>query len=185
MTDKIEITKEMLERAEDYIPQEEKEAWIGENATKCFDRLAITVGEDPMPPMYMVNTGRRNRYLMAFLVKRYFKRYCETEIKDDHLMTVKEYDRWAGSHVMGQLDRWKHDVAVRDKCYDLLYDFHDLEKQFAAQINGLLAAQNDPVLRQGQYNSAQMKELPKLLEELKAMQEEKKEGADGDSSGTV
>lgn len=174
--EKIEITKEMLTAAQDYVPLEQKEKWVTDNASKCFDRLAITMGEEPMPPMYMVNSGLRSRHLMAALAKFYFGKEYEADEADDAMMSVADYDRWAGGHVLCQLDRWKHDVEARDKCYDLLYDFHDLEKRFTAAINGILAVQNDAVMRQSQYTATQMKELPLVMEQLKQLQEKDDDG---------
>lgn len=173
--DKITITKEMLAAASDYMTSTAKEAWISENAPKCFDRLSITAGDDPMPPMYMINAGLKARYLMTALAY-YLKQPFETDEKDNSLMSETDYDRWAGSHAINQIERWKSDRELRDKCFDLLSDYHELEKRFSAQLYGLLNVQNDFVLRQSQYSAAQMKELPQLLTQLKEMQEAKADG---------
>lgn len=174
--DYIEITKEMLMEANDYVANAAKEAWAGENAPKCFDRLAITADNEPMPPMYMINAGLKARYLMALFAGAYMRQKYEADEKDPAMMTDAEYDRWAGSHVFGQIDRWKHDAEVRNKCYDLMADFKDVEKRFSSQLNGLLAVQNDSVLRQSQYMTTQMSELPKVIEQLKELQEERENG---------
>ena len=169
----MEITKEMLKNARDYVPLAEKEAWVAANAPRCFDRLAITADDEPVPPMYMVNTGLKSRYLMAALVRLYFGN--ESADGDEWLMPEAEYDRWAGSHVFNQLERWKHDNDLKYKAYDLIADYKDLEKRFSAQISSLLAVQNDPVIRQMEYTATQMKDLPALLEQLKALQETQEE----------
>ena len=166
----MEITKQSLEYARTYVPLREKEAWVAENAAKCFDRLSITSGDDEMPPMYQVNTGLKSRYLMQALAGLYFGDTYYADVKDPAMMSEKGYDDWAGSHVFNQLERLKRDPEIRDKCFDLLTDFRDLEKRFSAQINGLLTVQNDFVLRQSQYVIAQTKELPKIIEQLKALQ---------------
>lgn len=211
MSGKIELTKELMLGARDYIPLAEKEAWVAENAPKCFDQLAITADDEAMPPMFMVNTGLKSRYLMAALVRLYFrvdagedpstpalrasaqndnkvkntaqndkeeKRSAQNDASetDEWLMSVEEYDAWAGSHVFNQLERWKRDGDLKFKAYDLLYDYKDLEKRFSAQISSLLAVQNDPVIRQAQQMTASVKELPVVLEQLKALQEENKDG---------
>ena len=61
MSDKIELTKELMTAARDYVPLEEKEAWVAENAPRCFDKLAISADDEPLPPMYMVNAGLKSR----------------------------------------------------------------------------------------------------------------------------
>ena len=145
----IEITKEMIQAAKDYIPLGVKEAWVSDNAAKCFDRLQITADEQPMPPMYMVNNGLRARYLMAAFVGFYLcKDYTAESEENKALMSVEDYDEWAGSHVFNQIERWKRELDIRDKCFDMLSDYRALEKQFNAAVNGLLSVQNDQVIRQ-------------------------------------
>lgn len=182
MTDKIEITKHMMREAADYIPEAEKSAWASNTATKCFDRLEITADGEMLPQMYMVNYSLKCRYLMTALVSKYLKETYEADEQDPELMSLKDYDRWAGSHVVNQVERWKQEIELRNKCYDLLADFHDLEKHLSSQIMGLLAVQNDSVMRQGQYNVSQMRELPKVIEQLKELQEGR---ANGDAAASV
>ena len=122
--------------------------------------------------MYMVNLGMKNRYLMAVLAS-YLHIGYETDERDERLMSIADYNRWAGSHVLNQIDRFKRDSEARDKCYDLLYDFREFEKLLSAQIYGLLNVQNDIVMRQSEQMSTAVKELPQLLTELKEMQEAK------------
>lgn len=182
--EKIKITREMLAEAEDYLPCTAKEAWVEENAAKCFDRLAVKVDEDPLPPMYMVNEGIKRRYLMAAFAKLYMKQEYDADERDPALMGAEDYDKWAGGHVFSQMERLKRDAEARDKCFDLLDDFRDLEKRFFAHIAGLLAVQNDAVVRQAQYSTASLQALPGLLEQLKALQDGKGE-ADGAADSSL
>lgn len=165
------ITEEMIKAAADYTTYAFKEAWCADTAPKCFDRLAITAGDDPMPPMYMVNEGLKKRYLMTILVSGYLRQPYENDAKDEALISEADYDAWEGSHVFGQLDRFKKNKELCDKCYDLLYDFRELNKRLSAQIGGLLAAQNDSVMRQSLLMANQIKELPQVMEQLKELQE--------------
>lgn len=169
----MEITKEMIVAARDYVPVEEKDDWVGENAQKCFDRLSITQGKEELPPMYMANATMKAQYLMAAFAGMYLRQEYEADARDPAMMSVAEIDNWAGSHALNQVERWKKDADVRDKCYDLLADYKDLEKRFAAQMQALLSVQNDSVMRQAQYMSTQMQDFPKLLEELKNFQQKK------------
>lgn len=173
MDSKITITEKMLLSARDYVPYEEKEAWVNETASKCFDRMLITVDDDSMPPMFKVNVGLKNRYLMAAFASLYMRVEFESDPSDATLMSVAEYDKWASGHVFNQIERWKKDLELRDKCYDLLADFKSLEKWLMSEMNGLLDVQNDAVLRQSQINTLAFKELPTLLEELKELQNKK------------
>ena len=170
---KIKLSKETLLAATDYIPNAIKESWVADTAPKCFDRLAITVDNETMPEMYMVNTGLKSRYLMTALVSLYFGHEYEADDTDESLISEQAYDKWAGSHIFCEIDRWKHDNELRDKCFDLLYDFHDLEKRLSSQIASLLNVQNDSVLRQSRYMENQMKQLPQIIEQLKELQKER------------
>lgn len=178
MNKAIIITKEMLLGARDYIPLEDKESWASENAPKCFNRIAIAMDDDPMPDMYAVNTERKSRFLMAALVGLYFQQKYESDTQDSILMSVGCYDAWAGSHVINQIERMKHDsdAEVRARAFDLMFDYKDFEKRFSAHIMNLLTVQNDFVLRQSQYATAQTQQLPQLLEQLKALQDAREGG---------
>lgn len=178
MEAKISLTSDMMQKARDYIPLMEKEAWVAENAPKCFDELAITADNEPMPPMYMVNAGLKCRYLMAALVKLYFGIEFQQDPEDAWLMSVDEYDAWAGGHIFNQIERMKHDNCWKFKAYDLMFDYKDLEKRFSTQISGLLTVQNDSVIRQQEIMSNSVKELPALLEQLKTLQGEKNNAAE-------
>lgn len=167
----IIITKELLSGARDYIPDAVKEAWTAENAPKCFDKLAITADGEAMPPMYMANSSLKARYLMGAFVGLYLGLDFEPE-DEEHpaLMSVAEYDRWAGSHVFNQVERMKRFMEIRDKCFDILSDYRDLEKRFHAMIGSLLTVQNDSVIRQNEMTNAAVKELPEIMKQLEALQ---------------
>ena len=178
MDAKIQITAVMMEKARDYIPLAVKEAWVAENAPKCFDKLAITADDEAMPPMYMVNTGLKSRYLMAALVGLYFNQDYTAEQDNPALMSVEDYDAWGAGHVMNQIERFKHDPALKFKAYDLVADYKDLEKRFSTQLAALMAVQNDFVIRQSQMTNNMVKELPALLEQLKEFQGKGEASAD-------
>lgn len=170
------ITKEMMHAARTYLPLEEKTKFVRECAPRCFDRLKVELidGEEA-PPLYMVNSELKGRYLMGALIRRYLGIAVEHEETDEDLMTAADYDLWAGSHAVNQIERWKSDRDLRDRCFDLLADYHDLEKRLNAEIQGMLTAQNDPVTRQSMMTRADMERLPALLEEVRRMQEARAE----------
>lgn len=173
---KFPLKKEMLLNARTYLPLAEKMAFVNENAPKCFDRLQISAGDDAMPPMFMENTALKSRYLMYALTAMYLGFAVDTEPEDDAegtLLTEEGYDFYAGSHIFSQIERFKSDAELRDRCFDLLSDYRDLEQRMNAQIAGLLAVQNDPVMRQSMLMRADMEALPGLVDELKKLGEQK------------
>lgn len=168
--ERITITADAITTAKDYMPIAEKEKWAAETAAKCFDKLAISTGTGAMPPMYAINTGLKSRYLMAVLVGYYLGQDYEPDAEDAALISEADYDKWAGGHVLNEIERWKSEPSIRNKCFDILSDYRDLEKRLSAQISGLLAVQNDPVLRQTLHNAASLQDLPKVLEQLRDLQ---------------
>ena len=167
MSEKVVITKEMLLAARDYVPNAVKEEWAGGKAKLCFDRLEIKADGEEMPNMFLLNTGLKARFLMTALVDLYLRLEYEEDETDAGLMTEEEYDRWAGSHAVNQIERMKSDAEARNKCFDLLSDYRELEKRFSAQINGYLTVQNDSVLRTAEYAKKQTAEaMPELISAL-------------------
>ena len=174
--DNFKLTKDQLLAANTYIPMAKKDAFVHRNAERCFDRLQITVGDEKVPPMYMENPTIKARYMMTALVLDYLKLPCRVEADDEDLMSEESYDEYAGEHIFMQLERFKKADATRDMCYDLLHDYFDLNKRFDTQIRGILAAKNDTVSRQQQMNAAVMADMPKMLEELEAMAQKRRQG---------
>lgn len=149
--DKIQITKENLMRMPDYVPLREKMQFVKEAADLCFDRVELKIdgGLDsmPMPPLYKENTAIKSRVLMAAYAKLYLNELYEFE-KSPWLMTESEYDRFAASHIMNQIERLKrYDGEVRDKAFDVISDMRDLEKRLNTEIYGLTQVMNEPVTR--------------------------------------
>lgn len=172
------LTTEQVEKAKSYIPLADKTAFCESNAQMCLDRLQIKVNDDEMPPMYKENVARKQRFLMTALCKLYLGINIEAEEidgKPSALATEQSFDWMGENHIYMQLERMKRDSSVKNKVYDLMNDYYQLDKMFSAEIRGLIEVQNDAVLRQQQLMSASMSELPKLLEQLKELQTQKKE----------
>lgn len=135
----------------DYVPLREKMQFVKEAADLCFDRIEIKIDGGlesmPMPPLYKENTAIKSRVLMAAYAKLYLSEPYEFE-KNQWLMTEQEYDRFASSHIMNQLERLKRcDGEVRDKAFDVISDMRDLEKRLNTEIYGLTQVMNEPVTR--------------------------------------
>ena len=177
--DKIVITAEKLMEMRDYVPLAEKLRFVGEAADGCFDRMEIKIknGADslPIPPLYKENTGIKSRMLMGAFARLYFGAEIDAEKESPWLMSVGEYDRWAGSHVFNQIDRLKKGRAeVRDRAFDILVDYKDLEKRMNAEIFGMLQVMNEPVSRImtaiGQQTTPEA--MTALKQELEGVQKE-------------
>ena len=147
----IIITEETINNGVSYALCELKEKFVEDVYMKCLNRVDVNLddsGNAPMPYMYMENTFLKSRYLMTALAKFYLRMDVETEDGDMWLMTRNEFDRFGASHVIGQLNRFRNNNPdLKDKVFDLLRDYSDLERRLSNAIRSGLTVMNDPANR--------------------------------------
>ena len=145
------LTAEDIEKAESYIPLLKKMELVSAISEKCFETLNITANSEStqmaMPPVYREDTFRKSRYLMGIFAKLYLKDEIGTEGDDEYFIAVDEYDKYAGGHIFEQLNRFKSDAKLRDKCFDMFNDYKDICWRLDNSMKGLMTAMNDPVSR--------------------------------------
>lgn len=145
------ITEEMLRRARDYVPAREKEVFCSAAAQNCFDRMTVRASingaEVEMPPMYGENGMIRSRYLLSALLRLYFRAEYDPVEADGFILSLDDYDRWASHHPLNTIERMKSRAALKDKAFDLLADYRELERLLNNEIRKLAAAYNDTVSR--------------------------------------
>lgn len=174
--EQFRVTKDIIRQARDYVPIGEKEAFSKKASSLCVD--ALTMKDDDFPPYYHANIGRMNRALMAALVGLYLNQEIEVEVdenKEGWLVSEAEYDRLAGSHIIGQLQRMKSDMLVRDKVFDMLSDYGELERMLKSEIEALIAPRNDTTVRMTLCQKGAVEQLPKIKEAIELFMEQKKE----------
>lgn len=177
----IIITEETINNGVSYALCELKEKFVEDVYMKCLNRVDIM--DPPMPYMYMENTFLKSRYLMTALAKFYLRMDVETEDGDMWLMTRNEYDRFGASHVIGQLNRFRNNNPdLKDKVFDLLRDYSDLERRLSNAIRSGLTVMNDPANRifqkitmdvSEESLNAQKEQLESLKEEFARLQKDK------------
>ena len=173
------ITEEDVEKARSYVPSVEKMEFVKAVADKCFDTLDITASNgnntNALPSSYKVNTERRSRYLMAAFVGLYLQKDYELDDKDADpwLMSIREYDMYAGGHICEVMTKMKSAAKTRDKAYAILSDYSELKFRLDSDINGLLTAMNDSASRVLAYIEAASSpaEMKKAMEEVTANKE--------------
>ena len=192
ITERITITEETINNGVSYALCELKEKFVEDVYMKCLNRVDVNLddsGNAPMPYMYMENTFLKSRYLMTALAKFYLRMDVETEDGDMWLMTRNEYDRFGASHVIGQLNRFRNNNPdLKDKVFDLLRDYSDLERKLSNAIRSGLTVMNDPANRIFQKITMDVSEealasQKEQLEDLKKQFAELK--GDGDAESTV
>ena len=165
--------KEVFINAKSYVPLMQKEEIVSYCAERCIDRVVVNTGEKfrgDTPPMYRENGQRKRRYLLGILARAYLRLDFEGCGGDRWLMSADDYDWVGGVQLINQIDRMKKQSdALRDKAYDLLADYRDLEKMLKTEIYGMLQAMNDPVSRFQDLAAQSMtpEAVQKTLDDLK------------------
>ena len=130
-----------------YIPLLEKQKIAGHIAAGSLVRYHSTVdygGEELFDAAITAeDVPTRWRYMMGVLFKFYLRIDFDPVEGEDYLMAADDYDRAASAHILNVLERMKSDAAARDKVFDLLRDYKDLERMVSVELSAQLAARND------------------------------------------
>jgi hypothetical protein len=149
--EKITITKEMLEQANDHIGLMERAKLCEEIAPKCIAKVQMVFTPEgseeriPVPDRWQEARHMTAMYTMGVFATHYLniEYYGDTDLQ----MAANVYDDWAGSHVFNQMERMKGDKDVKDKVFNILSDFKDFQWDLRREIETLLGHQNDVVAR--------------------------------------
>ena len=159
----VELTKEQLKNAKTYIPIAAKEILAEQIAGWVMESVEMTTNPSlPMPPMWKENRALKNLLMMGILCKYYLGMdfECQSvrlvekngeqvgEQPIDFFPTAEEYDKFASSMIMNQLERLKKgNSEISNIIFDVLYDYKTLEQMVNAEIKELLARRNDMLTR--------------------------------------
>ena len=172
--------KEVFSKANTYVPLMEKATIVCHCAERCIDRVVVDTGEKfrgDVPPMYRENGQRKRRYLLGILVRAYLRLDFVPCEEDEWLLSADDYDLVGGVQLINQIDRMKKQSdALRDKAYDLLADYRDMERMLNTEINANLTIMNDVVARMAMSASSAMS--PESMAEIAQMAEALKENAE-------
>lgn len=172
--------KEVFSKANAYMPLMVKTEIVSHCAERCIDRVVVNTGEKfrgDTPPMYRENGQRKRRYLLGILARAYLRLNFDGCGGDRWLMSADDYDWVGGVQLINQIDRMKKQSdTLRDKAYDLLADYRDLEKMMNTEINANLSIMNDVVARMSMSAASAMtpesvQELVELAEKAQKAQE--------------
>lgn len=146
------ITANDIKRGKSYLPIMRKEAIVQKICADCIDavQMAVKLGggqQTAVPALFRPNYGRKQRFLLGILLKEYLNREFLPCEGTEYLMSADEYDAWGENHPIPTLERLKADKEIRDKIYDLLFDYKELEKRLTAAIYDECQGQNDTAIR--------------------------------------
>lgn len=150
MGNRFEVTKEMLMNARDYLTLNEKEAIASAVAPACIKKIRdfnyeegrYEEDKDLLPgkaPIWGEDQAAKSSAFMGAVMYFYFGEAIGENLTIDR----ETYDKYAGSHVFNQIERFKADPATKNKAFDLLSDIRDLEKRINCATYSLLQVKND------------------------------------------
>lgn len=153
MGNRFEITDEMMRNAKSYIPLNAKEYIAHTSAPGCIKRIfdydfkrgengGYLEEKDDLPttmPIYGEDTAYRSRIVMGTVMRFYF----DIDIGPNINIPTEDYDMYAGSHVMNQIERFKANPELKSKAFDMLTDIRDFERRLNCAIYSLLQLKND------------------------------------------
>lgn len=177
----VRITEADIRNCDPYIPLMDKTLLVMQAADVCIVETKIK-GDDgqPLPSMWRENKNLSARALMGVLAKRILGKEIAPVEGTEYIMSADEYDKWAGGYVINQIERFKSNPELRDKCFDILYEYREVERWLRAEIRANIEAMNDAITRGGdllrssmtpkamQALTDNMNEIGKMAEELKA-----------------
>ena len=152
MENEFRITDATMAQADTYIPLTMKEMIANDMARACVKRTdlihpfgdkAENSGEYGVSPVYCESPSSKARVMMTVMMVMYMHIWGEDT---PYLCEVSAYDQWAGAHVLNQLERFKAG-PYREKAFDILADYREMEKCLNSAIYAVLRELNDPVKR--------------------------------------
>ena len=153
MENKFEITKDIMKNANTYMSIALKDVIATGKARECVRKVSRIrrIGEDEtdgrneygVSPIYCEDIAAKSRVMMTCLMAYYLKVWDEnTPI----MCGLNDYDDWGRAHVLNQIERFKSG-EYREKAFDILSDYREMEKYLNAAIYAVLRELNDPAQR--------------------------------------
>ena len=182
----ITLTKEIILNARDYIPIQQKHTWVRNVAAVAIAPVTVSGGDSSviLPDRHEENTMARTMAMASLLAQNYLGVYGE-----DAVLQEADYDEIMSSHLVNQLERMKSDKELRDKIFNILYDYSELKKMLNTEIYSRLGHLNDTLARAlvalQSVSPEGMEEAAKQAQELKAIVHEYEKKKAGRIAGDV
>ena len=141
--EKFIITDEMIRGAESYIPYVDKLTIVAETAEACLEPVdkgtagIATETQLSIPQLYKERSGAKQYFLMYYFLTRYLHVAIH-----EALWSTEEYDYYASSHIFKSKD-----AEIKNKVFDLLYDYKQLKSMLEVEIYNLKETKNSALDR--------------------------------------
>lgn len=174
----FKITREQIKKAKTYMPIEEKIVYSTSIANQCLKDYKTAEQNLPgeqflaLPNLKGEDLALKTILLQNLLLGFYFD--IELKELDSPEKIYEQYDYYAGGSLLNQIERFKSDCELKDKVFDLIYDYKEFKKMVDIEIYNLKALNNDGIARL--TSAIQIISTPenvqKLTEELKRVTDE-------------
>ncbi len=172
--EKFIITREILKKANTYMPigtKNDVARTIAKNAlSETPTAEQNKEGEKilALPYLKTENYAIKQMQLMSVLLTFYL------DIELIAPFTENDYDLYASSRLLAQLENYKKDVEVKEIAFAILADYKEFEKAVNIEIYNQRCVENDSIARftEGMSIMADPENVKKLYDELKKAADE-------------
>lgn len=172
MNEYFRITDELMQKAKTYMPLADKQVISYQIARHCLISV-VDEKEDhdinkilALPAVQGENAPLKAILLQNTLLGFYFD--IELDEKKD---SYEQYDFYAGGAMINQIERYKVNPLFKEKAFDILTDFKELQRMVYIEIENLKSHYNNPIYRL--LSALSVYSTPERVTELaKKLQEE-------------
>ena len=167
--EKFILTTEIMDKARDYMPLADKVELATYIAEHCIEKQPTATQNKAkdlvidLPYLRQENMALKQLMLMHTLLTYYL------QIDVNEPFGYEDYDYYASSHILNQLERQKGNVAYKDKAFDLITDYKDFKKVLDTILFNVKTSNNDPLERF--VATIELVAKPENLKELKGQLE--------------
>lgn len=171
----FEITTEMMENARSHMPLAVKEGLSLHIADQCVieqrkqDRDKVSNLLIPLPPLLSEDASLKALLLMNTFLTFYFDIDLPEKDEDGNDLDVYEvFDKYNDGNLLNQIERFKSNIVLRDKAFDILADFKEFRRMVDVAICNKKTSGNDPLTRLVAGLAASVFTDPAVVEEIKS-----------------
>lgn len=149
----FELTREHMEKAQTYMPLESKIELANFIANLCLRPMPIANAEifkeDEVyvPQLVEEDLAVKNIVMTSILLSHYFFIDMELNGEMEGSDAFALYDKYAGGHLLNQIERFKSDKELKNKAFDIAEDWREFKKIVDTKIYNVKQNANDPLAR--------------------------------------
>ena len=138
----FELKEEYMQKAITYMPLAQKVILAELIARKCLKPIKPLNKKDSVDGLLIVPTvfGEDNYQKECMLLNTLLSHYFDIKIEK---MDSKIYDKYMGSHILNQLERYKANPTYKEKAFDIITDFKIIKEMVRTELCNIKAKEND------------------------------------------